>query len=306
MNDEVKDTCFNFIVHRSSFILFLMTPQSKLLMLEARRRFARLVAQPEASIELGHAALLVAAEERPGLDVEHYRARLYELGLAARSAIERAGESHAVGALNKFLFEELGFAGNQSDYYDPRNSLLSEVLDRRTGIPITLSVVYMEVGRRAGLRVEGIGLPGHFIVRAEGAGGASSLVDPFNGRMIDTDDCQERLDTIYGGQAPLTDEHLQPVSTREILARLLRNLKGIYAQAGLYRRALSVIERILLVAPDALEERRDRGALLAQLGRYSEAVIDVQAYLKGARNPPDAERVAEQLKQMQLQLARLN
>ncbi|HEX8130446.1 MAG TPA: transglutaminase-like domain-containing protein [Pyrinomonadaceae bacterium] len=283
-----------------------MTPQGKLLMVEARRRFAQLVAQPEASVELAHAALLVAAEERPGLDVEHYRALLYELGLTARERIAQAGDANAVGALNKFLFEELGFAGNQSDYYDPRNSLLSDVLDRRTGIPITLSLVYMEVGRRAGLRVEGIGLPGHFIVRAEAADGQSSLVDPFNGKVVDADDCRERLDTIYGGQAPLTDAHLQPVATREILARLLRNLKGIYAQAGLYRRALSIIERILLVAPNALEERRDRGALLAQLGRYSEAIVDVQAYLTGTRNPPDAERVTEQLKQIQLQLARLN
>jgi regulator of sirC expression with transglutaminase-like and TPR domain len=111
---------------------------------------------------------------------------------------------------------------------------------------------------------------------------------------------------LYGGQAPLADAHLQAVPTREILARLLRNLKGIYAQAGLYRRALSVIERILLVAPHALEERRDRGALLAQLGRYSEAIVDIEAYLTGAHNPPDAERVTEQLKQMRLQLARLN
>ncbi|HZH89090.1 MAG TPA: tetratricopeptide repeat protein [Pyrinomonadaceae bacterium] len=283
-----------------------MTPEGKLLMVDARRRFARLVAQPEASIELAHAALLVAAEERPGLDVEHYRARLYELGLAARERIERAGEPNAVVTLNKFLFEELGFAGNQSDYYDPRNSLLSDVLDRRKGIPITLSLVYMEVGRRAGVRVEGIGLPGHFIVRAEAAEGEPVLVDPFNGKVVDADDCQERLDTLYGGQAPLADAHLQAVPTREILARLLRNLKGIYAQAGLYRRALSVIERILLVAPHALEERRDRGALLAQLGRYSEAIVDIEAYLTGAHNPPDAERVTEQLKQMRLQLARLN
>lgn len=275
-------------------------------MVEARRRFARLMAQPEASIELAHAALLVAAEERPGLDVEHYRALLYELGMEARGRVARAGGAGGVGALNKFLFEELGFAGNQSDYYDPRNSLLSDVLDRRTGIPITLSVVYIEIGRRAGLRVEGIGLPGHFIVRAGRVDGETTLVDPFNGKVIDADDCQERLDTIYGGQAPLTDEHLRPVSTREILARLLRNLKGIYAQAGLYKRALSIIERILLVAPHAADERRDRGALLAQLGRYSEALVDLQAYLAAAPNPPDAARVAEQLKQVRLQLARLN
>jgi regulator of sirC expression with transglutaminase-like and TPR domain len=284
-----------------------MTPQGELLMLEARRRFARLVAQPEASIDLAHAALLVAAEEKPGLDVEHYRAHLYELGVTARERIAaRDSDSIAVVALNKFIFEELGFAGNQSEYYDPRNSLLSEVLERRTGIPITLSMVYMEIGRRAGLHVEGIGLPGHFIVRAGGERSESALVDPFNAKIIDVEDCQERLDTIYGGQAPLTEAHLRPATTREILARLLRNLKGIYAQAGLYRRALSIIERIMLVAPDAAEERRDRGALLAQLGRYSEAIVDVQAYLRSTPAPPDAERVAEQLKRMQTQLARLN
>jgi len=284
-----------------------MTPAGKLLMVDARRRFTLLVAQPEASIELAHAALLIAAEEKPGLEVEHYRARLYELGVAARERIAaRDGEANAVVAFNKYIFEELGFAGNQSDYYDPRNSLLNDVLERRTGIPISLSVVYMEVGRRAGLHVEGIGLPGHFIVRAESAWGESALVDPFNGKIIDTEDCQERLDTIYGGHAPLTDVHLRPVSTREILARLLRNLKGVYAQAGLYRRALSIIERILLVAPHAAEERRDRSALLAQLGRYSEAIVDAQIYLNSASDPPDAERVTEQLKQMQLQLARLN
>ena len=284
-----------------------MTPAGKLLLVEARRRFARLVAQPDASIELAHAALLVAAEEKPGLDVEHYRAQLYELGLTARERLAQDEDAGSpVVALNKFIFEELGFTGNQTDYYDPRNSLLSDVLERRTGIPITLSVVYMEIGRRAGLHVEGIGLPGHFIVRVGDGRGKPRLVDPFNGKIVDAEDCQERLDTIYGGQAPLTDLHLRPVSTRDILARLLRNLKGIYAQAGLYRRALSIIERILLVAPDAVEERRDRGALLAQLGRYGEAIRDVQAYLERAANPPDAERVREQLQKMQTQLARLN
>jgi regulator of sirC expression with transglutaminase-like and TPR domain len=288
---------------RNSF----MTPAGKLLMLEARRRFAQLVAQPDASIELAHAALLVAAEEKPGLDVEHYRAQLYELGLTARERLARNNDAeNPVVAFNKFVFEELGFAGNQTDYYDPRNSLLSDVLERRTGIPITLSVVYMELGRRAGLRVEGIGLPGHFIVRAGVAEGEPVLVDPFNGKIVDAEDCQERLDTIYGGQAPLRDAHLRPVATREILARMLRNLKGIYAQAGLYRRALSIIERILLVAPDSIEERRDRAALLAQLGRYSEAIRDVQAYLKQAADTPDAERVREQLQKMQAQQARLN
>ena len=175
-------------------------------------------------------------------------------------------------------FDEQGFAGNQSEYYDPRNSLLNHVLDRRTGIPITLSVVYIEVGRRAGLRVEGVGLPGHFIVRVGDDDGAA-LVDPFHGTTIDEDDCQQRLDIVYGGQVPLTDEHLRATSTHEILVRLLRNLKAIYTQSQLYARALAVVERILLLAPHALDERRDRGLLLAQLGRFSPAIADLQTYL---------------------------
>ena len=283
-----------------------MTPSGKLLMVEARRRFAHLVAQPDASIDLAHAALLVAAEEQPGLEVEDYRAQLYELGLQAREFVARAEERSAVAAFNRFVFDELGFAGNHSNYYDPRNSLLSYVLDKRTGIPITLSVVYMEIGRRAGLHVEGVGMPGHFIVRAEARDGETALVDAFNAQIVGAEDCQDRLDTIYNGQVPLAEEHLRPVSTRDILARILRNLKAIYAQAGLYHRALSVIERILLVAPGAADERRDRGALLAQLGRYSEAIVDVQAYLHAAPDAPDAARVAEQLKKMQTQLAMLN
>jgi regulator of sirC expression with transglutaminase-like and TPR domain len=282
-----------------------MTPAGKLLAVEARRRFAQLVAQPDASIDVAHAALLIAAEEQPGLNVEHYRALLYEFGVKARERVAHAEDS-SIAALNQFIFEELGFTGNQRNYYDPRNSLLSNVLDGRTGIPITLSVVYLEIARRAGLHVEGVGLPGHFIVRVEETRGTSALVDPFNGRIIDAEDCQERLDTIYQGQVLLSDEHLQPVTTREILARLLRNLKGIYAQTGLYRRALSIIERIMLVAPGALDERRDRGALLAQINRYAEAIRDVEFYLKSAPDAPDAERVREQLKQMRMQQARLN
>ena len=283
-----------------------MTPAGKLLAVEARRRFAQLVAQPDASIDVAHAALLIAAEEQPGLNVEHYRALLYEFGVKARERVAHAENSSSIAALNQFIFEELGFKGNQRNYYDPRNSLLSNVLDGRTGIPITLSVVYLEIARRAGLHVEGVGLPGHFIVRVEETRGTSALVDPFNGRIIDAEDCQERLDTIYQGQVLLSAEHLQPVTTREILARLLRNLKGIYAQTGLYRRALSIIERIMLVAPGALDERRDRGALLAQINRYAEAIRDVEFYLKSAPDAPDAERVREQLKQMRMQQARLN
>jgi regulator of sirC expression with transglutaminase-like and TPR domain len=285
-----------------------VTPDGKLLAAEARRRFAEMVARPEGAIDLAHAALLVAAEERPGTDVDGYRARLLELGLAARARVA-ASAGDPVGALNRFVFEEAGFRGNQEDYYDARNSLLSCVIDERRGIPITLSVVYMELGRRAGLEVEGVGLPGHFVarVRANVEGReVTTLVDPFNRRRIDRDDCQQLLDSLYGGQIALAEEHLCASQPREILARLLRNLKSVYAQGRRFRLALSVIERILLVEPDAHAERRDRGALLGQLGRYGEAAAEMHAYLQAERDAPDSSLVREQLKKLRLQAAALN
>jgi regulator of sirC expression with transglutaminase-like and TPR domain len=231
------------------------------------------------------------------------------MGEEARARAVRTGGSR-VEALNRYLFEELGFAGNESDYYDPRNSMLHHVLVRRTGIPITLSVVYIETGRRAGLRVEGVGLPGHFVVRAyegdEDAEGAGVLVDPFNRRATDAEECQSRIDLLYDGRLELGEEHLRAVGARAILVRMLGNLKAVYARAGLFRGALSAVERLLLLAPDDLDERRDRGMLLAQLDRLHEAVADTQTYLNLSPNAPDADAVREQLKKMQARQAMLN
>ena len=283
-----------------------MTPADKLAAAEARRRFAEEVSLPEDALDLARAALLVGAEEEPGRsDVGRCLALLDEMGAEARARAAAPGVSR-VEALNRYLFEELGFVGNESDYYDPRNSMLHQVLGRRTGIPITLSVVYIEVGRRAGLRVDGLGLPGHFVVRASEGEGPGVLVDPFNGRMTDEEECQKRLDLIYEGKISLEDAHLRPVGARSILVRMLGNLKAVYARAQLFRRALAAVERILLLAPHDLDERRDRGVLLAQLGRLPEAVAETEAYLNLAHEAPDAEAVREQLKKMQLRQAMLN
>ncbi len=282
-----------------------MTPADKLAALEVRGRFALEVLRREEAINLANAALLVAAEEDPCCDVARSLDALDQLGAQARERIANH-EGSAVETLNRYMFDELGFIGNQADYYDPRNSLLNQVIEKRTGIPITLSVVYMETGRRAGLRMEGVGMPGHFIVRAAVGTPDAALVDPFHAQIVDEDDCQQRLDIIYGGQVPLTDEHLRPVRTRGILVRLLGNLKAIYAQTHLYGRALAVVERILMLAPQAFTERRDRGILLAQLNRLPEAIADVQSYLNFAENAPDSDEVREELKKMQIRLAMLN
>lgn len=283
-----------------------MTPADKLAAAGARTLFALEATRPEGPVNLARAALLIAAEEEPRrVDVSRCLARLDELGEQARSRVLRGG-GDAVGALNDFLFDEQGFAGNEANYYDPRNSLLNHVLSTRRGIPITLSIVYVEVARRAGLGAEGVGLPGHFVVRAWAEGGRPVLVDPFYGRRIGRDECQQRLDTLYEGRLRLTDEHLRAVGARAILARVLGNLKAVYAQAQLYRQALAAVERILLLAPEDLGGRRDRAVLLAQLGRLPEAIAEAQSYLALAPQAPDAETVREQLKKMRLKAALLN
>src|SRR5689334_12700757 len=191
-----------------------MTPADRLAAAEARRQFASEAARPDRVLRLARAALLVGKEEEPrACDVERCLARLDVLGEEARSRIEGRGPYDTrVEALNRYLFEEQGFAGNVSEYYDPRNSMLHRVIERRTGIPITLSIIYMEVAQRAGLRVEARSLPGHFIVRAfESDDSEGTLVDPFNQKTTDEDECQQRIDGIYDGAITLGPEHMRAV-----------------------------------------------------------------------------------------------
>lgn len=286
-----------------------MTPASKLIAQKHRRDFAAEVAGPGDALRLDLAALLIAAEDEANanVDVAECLRRLAGLGEQARGRVA-AAPGAGVEAFNEFIFGEVGLKGNELDYYDPRNSFLNHVLERRTGIPITLSVVYMEVGRRAGLSVEGIGMPGHFIVRASEQGQVeATLVDAFHARIIGPEDCQDRLDEIYGGQVALSAEHLRSVNAREILVRMLTNLKGIYMRAGLDRQALAAVERILLVMPEAAGEHRDGGALLARLDRLPEAIAELQAYLNMAGpQAPELDKVREQLQTLRRQHAMRN
>ncbi|MDQ2855215.1 MAG: tetratricopeptide repeat protein [Acidobacteriota bacterium] len=283
-----------------------MTPKTKLHSHDIRARFAALVGKPGELEDLARAALLIAAEEGTQVDVAHYLSLIDELGRSGAARVT-ARRGAGIDAFNEFIFEEKRFRGNQTEYYDPRNSFLSDVLDRRVGIPITLSIVYMEVGSRAGLEIQGIGMPGHFIVRAREAGSLeASLVDPFAGRVIDREDCQARLDELFEGSVSLSEEHLRSSSAREILARLLTNLKAIYTRAQLYRKALAAVERIILVRPNDASEHRDRGALLAHLDRLPEAIWSTQLYLQLVPRASDADEVKEQLYVMQRRLAMMN
>jgi regulator of sirC expression with transglutaminase-like and TPR domain len=267
-------------------------------------QFSSLVSGTDASVDLAEACLAIARAEYPGLDVRRYLDELDRMGGEARKRLRGAQDS--VPALNAYLFEEAGFRGNQEDYYDPRNSYLNEVIDRRTGIPITLSVVYMEVARRAGLEVYGVGLPGHFLVRAEGRGG-TVLVDPFHGGAILSEaDCQKRLDRVFDRRVRLEPGMLAPCARKDILARMLRNLKAIYVKADDYHRGLRTMDLLLALDPGSAEDRRDRGLLHAAFDCYSLAAADLEAYLALAPAAPEASALLVKINEMRSLAARLN
>jgi regulator of sirC expression with transglutaminase-like and TPR domain len=272
---------------------------------EPQDQFGRLVAGPDAAVDLAEASLAIASGEYPGLDVPRYLERLDDMGREVRGRLPR-GEGPAIECLNGYLFGEVGFRGNVEDYYDPRNSFLNEVIDRRTGIPITLSMVYMEVARRAGLDVAGVGLPGHFLVRAE-ARGRAVLVDPFHGgTLLSEADCQRRLDRVFEGRVRLEPGMLAACPRKAILTRMLRNLNAIYVKADDYARALRTIDLLLTLDPESAEDRRDRGLLHAAFDCYALAAEDLEAYLALAPAAPEAMAVRAKITQMRTLAARLN
>jgi len=269
--------------------------------------FAELVSRPDEQVDLARSALLIAQAEYSDLDSERYLMRLDELGRSVGRRLLPTGRlEDARTALNRLLYEDEGFRGNTRDYYDPRNSFLNEVLDRRIGIPISLSAVYIEVARRAGVTVEGVSLPGHFVVRLVGPEGAL-LVDPFHSGMRLTEaDCQRRLDRIYDGKMKLDGAMLATCGPRAMLARMLRNLKVIYLKRGDLRRALRVVEMLLLTVPEATEELRDRGLLHGALDCYAWAARDLEAYLEGCPGAKDKAAVQAKIADMGRKAALLN
>jgi regulator of sirC expression with transglutaminase-like and TPR domain len=252
-----------------------------------------LLAGPEAGLDLAEAALLIAREEYPELDVSGYVARLDEMGRALRTRLqEEPRPERAIMALNRYFFQEEGFHGNTDAYYDPRNSYLNDVLDRRTGIPITLSTVYMEVARRAGLDVDGVGLPGHFVVRVN-LPGHPLLIDPFHrGALLSPEDCQQRLDRIFGGKVKVEARMLASCSHKSMLERMLRNLKAIYLKEQDHLRALRTVELLLEIEPHSAEDVRDRGTIYAALDCYALAARDLEAYLALVPAAPEARELA--------------
>ena len=270
------------------------------------REFAREVSRPDADIDLGRAALAIAKSEYPELDIEAQVGRLAALAEAARPARPTADLLERLHRLREYLFEEEGFSGNATDYFDPRNSYLNDVLDRRLGIPITLSLVLIEVGRRRGLEVQGIGLPGHFIAGAR-VGGEHVLLDAFNGGVILTGEaCAELVARALGQPVELSARHFVPVTNRQFLARMLANLKSVYWRQEAWRKVIAVIDRLLVLHPEAGGEWRDRGLAWTSLGDFRRGLADWEYYLTEFPKAADHEQVKTELRRVRQRLAQLN
>ncbi len=267
--------------------------------MNAETAFARCLAGPEESLDLARAALLIARAEYPQLDVEAYLARLDALAAEVRRRL--AGEAPAgavLSALNRYLFEEQGFTGNVDDYYDPRNSFLNEVMDRKLGIPLTLSLLYMELGRRLGVALEGVAFPGHFLVRLHREDGDVVLDPFFGGIALSRADLEGRIQDLLG-QHRSGDVNprwfLESAGKKQILARMLRNLKIIYLRRNDLGRALAASNQILAVDPSSAADLRDRGMILEYLECPAAALADYLSYLQLSPQAEDAEEIRSRL-----------
>jgi regulator of sirC expression with transglutaminase-like and TPR domain len=271
----------------------------------ALRAWAELVSVPEPEIDLTLGTLALARVEYPDLDVEHHVKHVAEL--AARSGTSRLDDPlRALHRLREFLFEEEGFRGNADDYYDPANSCLNQVLQRKLGIPITLSVVMMEVARRIGLCVEGVGLPGHFIVSAT-VGTDRVLLDPFDGGAILTQEtAADVVARAVGRPVTLTAGHFTPATKRQILGRMMLNLKSAYLRREAWGKALAIVEHLLVLDAGASVFVRDRGSLRVKLGDLLRGAADWERYLAAHPQASDGDEIKRELRRVRQRLAMLS
>jgi regulator of sirC expression with transglutaminase-like and TPR domain len=272
--------------------------------------FAALVGpqMEDEEIDLVRASLIIARTEYSDLDTESYVARIDEIAHRAEAHITDVGDAaQTIAALNRVLFEEAGLRGNRQDYYDPRNSFLNDVLDRGLGIPITLALIYMEVGRRLGFPLFGVGMPGHFLLKHYDIDGRETLIDCFNGGdILSAQDCQRRLDEIYAGQMTLRPEFLFAVSRRQILTRILNNLKTVYLSTRSFRKALALVELVVVIYPRSPEDVKQRAFLRYSLGQTKGAMEDLEQYLKMSPDASDADEIRQTALSLRRMLALMN
>ena len=262
----------------------------------ARRRFLELAERPEPLLDLVEASLVIALEENPAVNIDRHLENVRAWSDSVRGRLEGSRDiERLVETINRVLFDEEGFHGEDEDYYDPRSALLSEVLERHAGLPITLSVLYIELSRRAGVEATGVSLPGRFMVKFTGSFGVI-VVDPFDGgRVLTTIELQKILDGMYGGGVRLREHHLRSFTPKEILARELAQLKAAYLAQHDLARAAASMDRLLILDDRDAWEVRDRATLAMQMHAYGLAIDLFERYLALTPSADDRSRVREQI-----------
>jgi regulator of sirC expression with transglutaminase-like and TPR domain len=262
----------------------------------ARRRFREITGRPDPALDLVEASLVIALEDDPGVEIERYLEQVNQWTDAIRDRLEGSRDvERIVESINRLLFEEEGFHGEDEDYYDPRSALLNATLDTHAGLPITLSILYIEISRRVGIEVAGVSLPGRFLVKFSGAFG-QVVVDPFDGgRVLSTIELQKLLDEVYGGGVRLREHHLRSFSSKEILARELAHLKSAYLARHDLARAAASMDRLLILDANDPYEVHDRATVAVQMHAYHEAIELFERYLALTPRTDDVARVREQI-----------
>jgi regulator of sirC expression with transglutaminase-like and TPR domain len=283
--------------------------------------FARIVALDDDHIDLGEAALLIAKDEYPNLDVKKYLKRLDLMAQHLKEVIgNQTDPKTVIKLINKYLFEELGFEGNRQEHADPKNSFLNDVLDRKKGLPITLSLIYIELARRLKLPIYGVGLPLHFIVKYKTADNIADnkaikdikdikdiYIDPYNfGAILSEADCKSKVSELYVGKVEFKKEFLDVVSKKQILVRMLNNLRAIYYSRAEYRKLEQVVKRILLITPDSPEDTKLMGFLRYGTSDYPRALWYFKRYLHLEPNALDADQIRRYIEHSKRNLAELN
>lgn len=272
-----------------------------------RLYFEQVIEKPEDEVDLAEGALILASDEYPELDVSRYLARLDKMADALRPRLPaNLNPLLTVSILNDYLFKHLEFRGNRENYYDPRNSYLNDVLERRTGLPISLSVIYLSLARRLDLPIQGVGLPGHFVVKWQDPR-ARILIDPFNaGELLDEHAVVTRVREALGLHAQFQTEWLESVGAKHILIRMLNNLKNIFVHMDNYDRAWQVVDKLLILDPRSPEDIRDMGLLSLRLGAYRRAATYLEEYLLAHAQAADADQIRIYLRTALNQVERLN
>ncbi len=272
-----------------------------------RQLFADMVGRLGEDLDLAQGALYIAAEDSPDVDIEGSNSILDQMAQEVSENLEPSMDLPAkLRRLSLYLGVTQGFCGDEEDYYNPRNVYLNQVLKRKRGIPITLSLVYMEVGSRLGIFFEPIGLPGHLVMRA-GSPDTEIYVDPFHyGRLLSREDCAHLIRNMFGGKVELTDHHFRPYTKRQFLIRLLANLKNVYTKRGDYHRAIAAADRVALVDPHMSSNLKERAWMFSRTNQYGRAIEDLESYLKLQPEAEDAKRVRGQIRALWKTIATLN